>query len=285
MYYQAEMVMELRFGDVIKGFVFTEPQVDEPVPEPLLFSVAAEAHSELKSGAVPEGLRGSLTENGISLSDRAYLSVRQADVKWLITDGNTVYILEKDEEKLNIYPEPESDTKYSIGITVPRFSVVLTPCCSIENKTILLTPLVGLRNTLFRNPYLAEDPTRLNRPVPPQKAVSPYVWENKLSAEERQKRIGEGAIYAFDSLFVYEKHFLLPKYAVDTRDGKLETNCYMIDIANTYRMNYDKINRYTPVPANVKRLQLSAQTRQELRDKVAYYYGRVPDEDKVLLES
>jgi len=71
--------------------------------ERLLFSVAAEAHSDLKSGAVPEGLRKSFTENEISLSDRTDLSVKQAGVKWRITDGNMVYIIEKEKEKLNIY--------------------------------------------------------------------------------------------------------------------------------------------------------------------------------------
>ena len=213
MFYQAEMDIELRFGDVIKGFVFTEPQVNEPMLG------------------------------------------------------------------------PESDAKYSIGITAPRFSVVLTPCCSIENKTILLTPLIGLRNTFFGNEYFAEDPTRLNRPVPPQKAVSQYVWENKLSEAERQRRLRERAIYAFDNLFVYKEHPLLPKYTVNTRDGKFQTGYYMIDVANTYKMNCDKIIRNQPAPANVKCLQLSVQTRQELRDKVAYYYGRIPEEDKVLLES
>jgi len=73
----------------------------------LLFSVEAKAHSNLKRDAILEGLRRSFKENGISLSDKANLSAKQADPKWLISDENTVYIIEKEEEKLNIYREIE----------------------------------------------------------------------------------------------------------------------------------------------------------------------------------
>lgn len=70
-----------------------------------ILSVAAKAHGELKNGAVPADLRKSFTENGISLSDKAYLSVEKAGVKWLITDGNTVYTIDKDVDKLSIYKQ------------------------------------------------------------------------------------------------------------------------------------------------------------------------------------
>ena len=101
----------LNFHRVIKGFMAQGGRAKGTPPKsikaefnsPLLFSISAEAHKDMKSGAVPEDLRKSFAENGISLSEKPYLSVKQAGVKWLITDGNTVYILEKVEDKLNIY--------------------------------------------------------------------------------------------------------------------------------------------------------------------------------------
>ena len=56
----------------------------------------------------------------------------------------------------------------------------------------------------------------------------------------------------------------------------------MIDFRNTYKLNYEKINPPKDAPLESKCLQLSIQARSELRDKIAWYYGRVPEEDKIL---
>ena len=174
------------------------------------------------------------------------------------------------------------NTDYNIEIDLPFFSVVITPCCSIGQKTISLTPLIELRNAFFKNPYLSEDFTRINRVMEPQQSVAPDTW-NKFPTEEQQRRLEEGNAYAFLELFVYEKNDLFPKYSIYINKQKnIETNYYMIDFKNIYKLNCEKINTPEDAPIDSKCLQLSNQVRNELRDKISYYYARVPKEDKIL---
>lgn len=174
---------------------------------------------------------------------------------------------------------------YNVNINLPIFSVIISPCCSIGDGIISLIPLIKLRNTFFNNPYFTEDLTRLNREMEPQLAVSPYVW-NGLSLEEKQRRLQEGKKgkgYTFLEIFIYEKCDLFPEYTVDMRQGEnIQTNYYMIDFRNTYKLYCDKIKSPEKAPLESKCLQLSLQTRAELRDKISYYYARIPKEDEIL---
>lgn len=171
---------------------------------------------------------------------------------------------------------------YKVNISSPKLSVIMTPCCSIEDRVILLTPLVPVHVAFFDNPYLAENLTRVNRIMSPGQSVSPYVWE-QLGEEEKQRRLGEGNTYAFLNLFVYEGHDLFPKYPLH-RKGKdnIETNYYMIDFKNLYKVYCDKIISPTNSPLESKYLQLSIEIRAELRDKFVFYYSRVPEEDQLV---
>jgi len=147
---------------------------------------------------------------------------------------------------------------------------------------ISLTPLIKVWGTFFDNPYLAKDLTNVNREMEPQQAVPPKVWEG-LPEEEKLKRLIEKRGYAFARLFVYAPHPLLPKYIVHRRSAENpETNYYMTDFRNTYKLCCDKINSPTDAPLESKILQLSLKTRSELREKVSAYYGKVPLEDKIL---
>jgi len=169
---------------------------------------------------------------------------------------------------------------YNIDVNVPIFSVVMDPCCQIGNKSVSLTPLIQIRISFFDNPYLAEDLTRVNRKMEPQQAVPPLAWE-KLSQEEKQKRMKIGREYAFVGLFIYEKHDRLPKYTVQRKENKIETNYYMIDFRNIHKLCCDKINSPTDAPLETKILELSVKTRTELRDKISVYYATPPIEDKL----
>lgn len=179
--------------------------------------------------------------------------------------------------------EPLSVTNYNIEVEHPAYCVVLSPCCSIGNNVITLSPLLKVRSSFFDNPYFEEDLTRLNRKMLPQQAVSPFIWEKKLSEEERQRRILEGEAYAFIELFIFERHSFFKKYIVHLK-GKdnFETNYYMIDFKNQYKINCEKIRSATEAPINSKCLQLTIETRSELRDKISFYYSRVPVEDEVV---
>jgi hypothetical protein len=182
--------------------------------------------------------------------------------------------------------EPDStkpDKKYSINIDLPVFSVVLSPCCSISDKIISLTPLVELRGSFFNNPFFTEDLTRINREMEPEQAVPVEVWKG-LPPKEKQKRLEKGVGYAFIECFIYEKNNLFPKYTINRKNGNVETNYYMIDFRNTYRLNCEKIISPKNCPYELKRLQLSVKIRAELREKISKYFSRPPEEDQALLE-
>jgi len=204
MFYQEEIQKELRFGDVLRGYILAVPNIEEP--------------------------------------------------------------------KLNI--------DFKIEVKMPDFCVVLSPCCSIGDKIISLSPLIPVLSDFFDNPYFKDDLTRINREMLPQQSVSPHVWEC-LPSEEKEKRLSVGKTFAFVALFIYGENKLFPEYIIRT-DRNFKTRFYMIDFRNTYRLNCRKIVNAKDFPLESKYLQLSIDTRSELRYKIAKYYSRVPKEDKVL---
>ena len=57
--------------------------------------------------------------------------------------------------------EPNLNVNFTVDINLPPYCVVLSPCCSIGERTISLSPLIELRGSFFDNPYLNEDVTRI----------------------------------------------------------------------------------------------------------------------------
>ena len=60
---------------------------------------------------------------------------------------------------------------------------------------------------------------------------------------------------------------------------------YMIDFKTICRIECDQIDRDKPAPAGTKILQLKAYVRQEMRDKLSFYFGRTPEEDQAYVSS
>jgi hypothetical protein len=116
----------------------------------------------------------------------------------------------------------------------------------------------------------------------PQQAVSPEIWQ-KLPDEQKQRRLSFGTelAYAFADSFVYSSHPLLPTYTLKTRAGNQTTGHYMIDFRRIYRIECRKVGNPKQSPWEAKILQLSIDTRDELRLKLAKYYSRIPREDEV----
>lgn len=83
----------------------------------------------------------------------------------------------------------------------------------------------------------------------------------------------------FKELFVYAGHEILPKYSIHRKEGDIETNYYMIDFRNVSRVNCEKVITAENSPLEAKCLELSVETRAELREKVAAYFARIPKED------
>jgi len=204
MFYEREPENVLRFGDVVKGYVLSAPQIDSP---------------------------------GIS-----------------------------------------PPVQYRVEVSIPKFAVIMSPCCSIGEGTLAVSPLIEVRPQFFRNPYFADDLTNINRRMPPEKTVWPDEWA-KLSPEDKQKRTSAGNVYALLEYFVYAPHDLLDTYAVKRQEGLSKTGFYMLDFRRICRIECKKVVKPEQAPLEPKVLQISIDTRGELRDKLAWYFGRTPKED------
>lgn len=180
-----------------------------------------------------------------------------------------------------IINNPDSLENYEISVFQPDYCVILSPCCSIGHKVITLSPLIRIRGPFFNNPYFSEDLTRINRTMNPQHTVPPSVWEHFLD-EIKQEKLEDDLVYSFLDLFIYEQHLLFPEYSVHRKEGNITTQYHMIDFKNSYKIDCDKIHSPEQAPLNKKVLQLSIESRSELRDKISYYYARIPKEDVIM---
>jgi hypothetical protein len=167
---------------------------------------------------------------------------------------------------------------FSLDVKNQNFFSVITPCCSIEDNVVTLAPLKHLLPIFFLNPYLVEDFTRINRLVSPKNSIPPKAWEN-LKPEEAQTKLSIGDSYIFGQFFVYEPDGRLPNYELIHKTFAKTLNIYMIDFKEAFTITSKKIQRGATYP---KVLQLSIKTRGEMRTKMAAFYARIPDEDKVL---
>jgi len=204
MFYESEPQAVLRFGDVVRGYVLSAPQIDSPGTSP--------------------------------------------------------------------------PVRYRVEVHSPMFAVIMSPCCSIGEHTLAISPLDEVPPQFFRNPYFANDLTNINRPMSAEKAVWPDKWAT-FSSEEKQERMAEGDAYALVEHFVYAPHDLLPTYPVKGPGGPRETGYYTVDFRRICRIECNKIVKPDQAPLETKVLQISIETRGELRDKLAWYFGRTPKED------
>ena len=174
----------------------------------------------------------------------------------------------------------EKPDTFRIDVSHPELAAVLTPCCTIAQDSgnmVILTPLRQIRpDYYFTNSYLKEDFTRMNREMTIQQAIGPEKW-GRISDEEKSQRLSDspGRQYINLNFFVYDKHDLLPEYELKFNRLRESINYYMIDFRSICRVQMPKeLN-----PSSVKILQLSVSARQELREKLAHYFGRKPEED------
>lgn len=167
--------------------------------------------------------------------------------------------------------------KYGITVTSAPFNALLSPCCSIGDKCLTLAPLLQVPPKWRQNPYLAEDLTRINRIMPPEKALPPDVWD-KMPNELKRKRLDSASGYTLVEFFVYAPNAALPLYVPSTKSDRKEA-FYVIDFRRMYHVGCDNLASAKSAPIEAKLLELSIEARSELRDKLAYYFGRVPEED------
>lgn len=176
-------------------------------------------------------------------------------------------------------PLAPNNTDFKLDISMPDYCAIVSPCCSIANQVLSLSPLIPVLKTFFSNPYFEEDLTRINREVPPDKALPPSGWEG-LSDENKIDRLNIGMAYTFLDFFIYKEHPIFSEHEVHRKGEKnIFTRYYMIDFRNTFKIACSKIKKPSVVPIEAKCLQLTIDARKELREKIAFYYGNPPVED------
>lgn len=168
----------------------------------------------------------------------------------------------------------------SFDVKANSYAVVLTPCCSIKDNYITISPLLEIDPNFLKNPYFVDDLCRINKLVPPEKRLPPERWE-RMSLGEQQIMIEQGEEYTFLNYFIYDAHDLLPAYKVKTKDGYADVNHYMVDFKGTTVVQSKEIITAEKSPLCVKNLQLTIQSRKILRDKISNFYTRIPAEDAV----
>jgi hypothetical protein len=125
---------------------------------------------------------------------------------------------------------------YTLIVDQPSFSVVLSPCCSIGDKVLLLAPFSQIRPGFYKNPYFEEDLTRINREMTPQQSLPPDAWQ-KLDEQQKIRRLAAGNTSLVHlELFVYAPHDLLPVYKLHKQGRPIDTNYFMIDFRHTFRI-------------------------------------------------
>jgi hypothetical protein len=178
-------------------------------------------------------------------------------------------------------PTPASHPEdYKVTITYPRHSVVLSPCCSIGASTVLLSPLRPILRKWLGNPYFVEDFTRINRPMTAQQVLSPEDLAGLPEAEKQKRLDFSKPAYAFVEHFVYEQHPLLPVYQYKWKGESKQIGHYMIDFRKIHKVECPLIQSATDCPLDAKVLQLSIDSRTQLREKFSDYFGRTPIEDQ-----
>lgn len=170
-----------------------------------------------------------------------------------------------------------------IHLSQPKHFVVMTPCCSIEMKSIALAPLEQLRVTFLSYPQLWDNMTRINSKMPAQDAVPPMQWQ-QFDEKKKAEIIAQGTKWVFLEHFIYEGHDLFEPYTIrKSKEISHEFRCRQVDFKKIFRVDCSQIDKDHDAPAGVKLLQLTEPVRAEMRDKLAYFFGRIPDEDLAAL--
>jgi hypothetical protein len=194
----------------------------------------------------------------------------------------------------------------SIDIQIPQYSVLLDPCCEIGGGAISLSPLEEVSAQFFDIPYLSKDLTLLNRIGMAKDFFYPTKW-NELSVEKKTDALIAAPEYGWKSYFVYEGNPLFPEYVVNrpvifnemidpaTKLPKYDAVKHstsfairhrMINFKTTYRVQCQSIVKpEKPTDPSILGsivLQLSIDTRNQLREKMAHYFGKPPPEDLII---
>ena len=182
-------------------------------------------------------------------------------------------------------PDNQLIETYSVTLNHPKYAAILTPCCSIENKEVLLAPLKKLKRSFYDNEYFYEDMTRINKMMSPKESMSATKWSSLGDDELRRRFNGDltSLTYAFKEIFIYDHHGLLEQYDLKHGNNCISCGFYMISFRDITRIECSAITRNIENCPGFKLLEIAATARRDLREKMADYFGRPANEDIELL--
>lgn len=198
-------------------------------------------------------------------------------------------VLKGFSEVLPIYNSPNKSNLYefelNIKITQNEYYVILTPCCSIEQSEVVIVPLRKIDDKFLLSEYITKNFLIINRPMKRREMIG-EIGFNKLSPEEQLEIENIHAQYEYLDKFIYGGHALLPEYEISRKRGKddiikIKTNNYMISFKDFIKIKSSIFNRENK--NCVKYFELSPIARNDLRNKLSYFYSRIPSEDQPFL--
>lgn len=184
------------------------------------------------------------------------------------------------ENPLN--PDVLQGYKYQIKFFIPEFSVIMTHCCSIGKGNLALAPLQKIHHKILLNRLNSEiysDFTELNRKIETKKRIPKLEWDNLTDKKKTKYELQGGTWNYIDKMF-YEKHDLFTPYDIQLKGGILNTNFYVVDFNDIYNIECSKVKK-KKIDQEILRskfLELTDNTREEFKEKIALYFSRPADE-------
>jgi len=193
---------------------------------------------------------------------------------------------------------------YKIDVNLPEFCAVLDNCCHIGDRTILLSPLISITAHFWDPPFLANDILQINSKGNPKDMTHPREWNEKLTDKMKREYINSDPVYGYKRYFIYndlpefspyivkQDYFYtegineetnLPMWEQTTKHIEFETKRYMVDFKKSFRVNCNDLNKSSLKPniLDSKIAQLTIETRNQLREKLGFFFGEVPSEDQI----
>lgn len=163
--------------------------------------------------------------------------------------------------------------------------VILSPCCSIEDKEAHIVPLKQISDTFLKSNYTANDFSIINNPMSRKEVIGDLNFKN-VQPDKQIEFENAPKTFEFVDKFVFAGHDLLDKYTIVLKRKNViieskETNSYIISFKDMIKVKYSQFDR--EAKDCKKLLELTPFARNVLRDKMVHFFSRIPDEDKEYL--
>ena len=179
--------------------------------------------------------------------------------------------------------DKSSINDFNLKVDRCQYNVILTPCCSIRDNNIVVSPLINVLTKFYLNPFFEEDLLRINKINKPFNYIPPNEWDKKSNEEKNEIMLREEC-YALTDLFIYDRNELFAPYKITKfnpathQKEQIETNYYMIDFKNMYNIKLNTNNKLDNYLIKSKVLELSISARRDLNHKLKAFY-RIAQED------